>query len=74
MPLPCLELTIPALQPLALPYSTVVTIAVCPHETGSRPQPSLQLLDGGETDRVSINPLISHRLYKLDNDAKKETR
>ena len=32
MLLPCLELTIAAYQPLAKPYSAVVTVAVCPHE------------------------------------------
>ena len=34
MLLPCLELTIVARQPLVKPYSTVVTVAVCPHEAG----------------------------------------
>ena len=31
-PLPCLELTIAVHQPLAKPYSMVVTVAVCLHE------------------------------------------
>ena len=34
MLLHCLELIIAAHQPLAKPNSTVVTIAVCPHEAG----------------------------------------
>ena len=34
MLLPCLEHTVAAHQPLAKPYSTVVTVAVCLHESG----------------------------------------
>ena len=44
----CLELTIAAHQPVAKPYSTVVTVAVCLHEAG---EPSLTITTtayGGE--------------------------
>ena len=47
--LPCLELTIAAHQLLAKPYSTVVTVAVCP-------QTLLQLLDrGDQSPKYCIN-------------------
>ena len=69
---PCLELTIAANQPLAKPYSTVMTVAVCLHKAGE-PSSTTTTTAWRGARLCKYKPFfLSCWLYTLDNDAKKD--